>query len=134
MTNKKRKFALWASEEMFSMIEQKYKSDNCKSRSEFIEKAVGFYCGYLDTNGNEFLPKALLSSMRGMLDSSDDRMATLLFRLAVEICMMLHITAATNEIDEDTLTRLRGKCVEEVKSLRGRVSFDRAIKFQRGQQ
>ena len=41
----KRKFALWAYDETFKRIEQLYKEDNCRSRSEFIEKAVNFYCG-----------------------------------------------------------------------------------------
>lgn len=38
----KRKFALWAYDETFKRIEQLYKEDNCRSRSEFIEKAVNF--------------------------------------------------------------------------------------------
>lgn len=59
-------------------------------------------------------------------------MATLLFKIAVELCMMLHVTAATNEIDTDTLSRLRGLCVEEVKRLRGAVRLEGAVKFQNG--
>lgn len=46
--------------------------------------------------------------------------------------MMLHVTAATNEIDLDTLSRLRGLCVEEVKRLRGAVRLEDAVKFQNG--
>lgn len=53
--------------------------------------------------------------MQGSLDSLEDRMASLLFKIAVELCMVLHVTAAANQIDEDTLSRLRGLCVEEVK-------------------
>lgn len=57
---------------------------------------------------------------------------SLLFKLAVELSMMLHVTAANNEIDEDTLSRLRGMCVEEVKRLHGSVSMENAVKFQKG--
>ena len=71
--------------------------------------------------------------MQGSLDSFEDRMATLLFKIAVELSMMLHVTAAANEIDEDTLTRLRGLCVEEVKRLRGSVRLDDAVRFQNGE-
>ena len=46
--------------------------------------------------------------------------------------MLLHVTAATNEIDEATLSRLRGMCVDEVKRLHGNVSFEDAVRFQKG--
>lgn len=46
--------------------------------------------------------------------------------------MMLHVTASTNEIYTDTLSRLRGLCVEEVKRLRGAVRLEGAVKFQNG--
>ena len=41
-------------------------------------------------------------------------------------------TAANSEIDEETLVKLRGLCVDEVKRIRGAVSFDDAYKFQKG--
>ena len=47
--------------------------------------------------------------------------------------MVLHVTAATNQIDEDTLARLRGLCVNEVKRLRGSVRLDDAVRFQNGE-
>ena len=59
-------------------------------------------------------------------------MASLLFKMAVELCMTLHVTAATNQIDADTLSRLRGLCVEEVKRLHGAVRLEDAVKFQNG--
>ena len=57
---------------------------------------------------------------------------SLLFKIAVELCMVLHVTAAANQIDEDTLSRLRGLCVEEVKRLRGAVRLEDAVRFQNG--
>lgn len=59
-------------------------------------------------------------------------MTTLLFKMAVELSMLLHVTAATNEIDTDTLSRLRGLCVDEVKRLRGSMRLGDAVKFQSG--
>ena len=47
--------------------------------------------------------------------------------------MMLHVTAATNEVDEDTLSCLRGRCVQEVKTLRGMISFDKDVHFQKSE-
>lgn len=37
------KFALWAYPETLKNVEVHYKNDNCRSQSEFIEKAIKFY-------------------------------------------------------------------------------------------
>jgi len=130
---KKIRIPLWIYPSVEEKIQKNYEADNCKSPSEFIEKAILFYCGYLASEEyRQYLPNVLVSTMQGSLDSFEDRMATLLFKIAVELSMILHVTAAANEIDEDTLTRLRGLCVEEVKRLRGSVRLDDAVRFQNG--
>jgi hypothetical protein len=131
MEEQKRKFAWWVRPSTLDLVGEMYRGDNCKSRAEFIEKAVLFYSGYLAHSKNKaYLPQVLVSTFKGMLDSYEDRQAALLFKLAVEIAMMLHVTAATNEIDADTLSRLRGRCVQEVKALCGAISLDGAVRFQ----
>jgi cob(I)alamin adenosyltransferase len=100
--------------------------DNCKSRSEFIEKALCFYMGYLGTEDtSSYLSKALLSSIQGTLQKTENRVASNLFRLAVEISMMMHLLATTLNITDEELHRLRGRCVAEVKKTR-----DDAVEFQ----
>ena len=59
-------------------------------------------------------------------------MASLLFKYAVELAMMMHVSAANFRVDEDTLSRLRGKCVNEVKRVNGQISFDDAVRYQKG--
>lgn len=131
---KKIRIPLWIYPSVEEKIQKNFEADNCKSPSEFIEKAILFYCGYLASEEyRQYLPNVLVSTMQGSLDSFEDRMATLLFKIAVELSMMLHVTAAANEIDEDTLTRLRGLCVEEVKRLHGSVRLDDAVRFQNGE-
>ncbi len=131
---KKIRIPLWIYPSVEEKIQKNFEADNCKSPSEFIEKAILFYCGYLASEEyRQYLPNVLVSIMQGSLDSFEDRMATLLFKSAVELSMMLHVTAAANEIDEDTLMRLRGLCVEEVKRLRGSVRLDDAVRFQNGE-
>lgn len=43
----KQKFVLWIREFSLGMTKEFYPKDNCSSQSEFIEKAIIFYCGYL---------------------------------------------------------------------------------------
>ena len=129
---KKIRIPVWIAPSVNEDISALFEQDNCRSPSEFIEKAVKFYCGYLRAEtGSPYLSRVLTTTMRGMLDSFEDRQASLLFKLAVEIAMMLHVTAAANEVDPEVLTRLRGRCVQEVKALHGRISFDEAVRFQK---
>ena len=46
--------------------------------------------------------------------------------------MTMHIVAAQGEVDEETLVRLRGYCVDEVKRLNEKISFDKAWEHQKG--
>lgn len=47
MFENKKKFALWIYPDTLEKVGKIYQQDNCDSRSEFIEKAVNFYIGYL---------------------------------------------------------------------------------------
>jgi hypothetical protein len=129
----KQKFALWIHPETQAMVQTHYKNDNCKSRSEFIEKATRFYCGYLSAQeAVDILPRAITSAVSGAVQTSENRMARLLFKLAVEMSMMMNVVAAGADLDDVGLNRLRGKCVEDVKKSIGAVNFDDVLKFQRG--
>ena len=39
----KQKFPLWAKPETLQSVKEIYQSDNCRSQSEFIERAILFY-------------------------------------------------------------------------------------------
>lgn len=133
MEENKKKFALWIHPSAMEKVERLYQLDNCRSKSEFIEKAVLFYAGYVSAeDGREYFPEAIVSTVQGALDSFENRMASLMFKYAVELAMMMHVTAASFRVDEDTLSRLRGKCVNDVKRLNGRITFDDAVKYQKG--
>lgn len=133
MEENKKKFALWIHPSAMEKVERLYQLDNCRSKSEFIEKAINFYCGYLTAeNYKEYFPEVIVSTVQGALDSFENRMASLMFKYAVELAMMMHVTAASFRVDDDTLSRLRGKCVNDVKKLNGRITFDDAVKYQKG--
>lgn len=130
----KKKFPFWMYPETRTLIEKWYRQDNCQSQSEFIEKAVRFYCGYISAeDGVRYLPAAITSAMTGMVDSLEDRMARLIFKLAVEMSMMMNILAANADVDEATLRRLRGKCVGDIKRSVGAITFEDVVKFQKSE-
>ena len=54
----KRKFALYIRESTLEQVRKWYPLDDCTSQSEFIEKAVKFYIGFISSdNGSDYLPK-----------------------------------------------------------------------------
>lgn len=132
MTDNKYKFALWVQPETMTKVEKLYKDDDCRSRSEFIEKAILFYCGYLAAKDyRDYIPNVFISTMKGTLDSLENRIANLLFKNAVEISMLSHLTAATHKVSDDTVADLREMCVADVKKIHGAIRLEDAVKFQR---
>ena len=55
-----------------------------------------------------------------------------MFKLAVEMAMMMNLIAASQDIDETSLARLRGECIKEVKRLNGNFKLEDAYEWQRG--
>lgn len=80
------KFALWAYPETLKDVEVHYKNDNCKSQSEFIEKAIKFYIGYLDEEkGVNYISPMITETVKAQIKGTEQRLARLLFKVAVEL-------------------------------------------------
>lgn len=133
MFENKKKFALWMYPDTLEKIGEIYREDNCESKSEFIEKAVNFYIGYLTSEDKKsYLPSVVTSTLKSIVAESDNRQNCMLFKLAVEIAIMQNLVASSQDIDRLALERLRGECVKEVKRLNGNFSFEDAVYWQKG--
>lgn len=94
------------------LAKELYKSDNCQSQSEFIEKAIIFYAGYLSSNKNsEYLPNIITSTLKSIVKESDNRLTGAIFKIAVELAITMNLIASSQDVDKVTLDRLRGECV-----------------------
>lgn len=132
MVEGKVKFALWFAPETRELVSANYRQDNCKSMSEFIEKAVLFYCRYLQAcHAAYYLPRVLGSVLQGTLGLFGDRIGRLLFKQAVECNITNHILAADTDIDLDTYEKLRSRSVREVRETGGSISFRDDLVFQK---
>lgn len=128
----KRRFQLWVMPSTLELADQYYRSDNCASRSEFIEKAILFYLGYVSSQQNQdYLARVIPATVKGMVDESSNRMGRLLFKMAAELAVIENILAAVCEVDQQELRRLRGQCVEEIKRTNGMISFEQALQWQK---
>lgn len=128
----KRKFALWIRPSLLEEVDSLYKSDNCASRSEFMEKALQFYIGYLTCNhAQDYLADVIPSTVKGIMDETANRMGRLLFKMAVEQAVTSNILAAVCEVDQQELERLRNQCIQQIRKTNGMISFEQALRWQK---
>ena len=132
MEQGKERYALWIDPSSMEIAQELYRQDNCKSRSEFIEKAILFYAGYLHTKkAANYLPRVLSDILNSALASFGDRMGKLMFKQAVEENITHHLIAADSDLDVDTYKRLRRRSVDEVRATNGEISFENDLIFQK---
>ena len=100
---------------------------NCKSRSEFIEKSLHFYMGYLGTkDASEYLPDELTATLHEIVTGSANRTNSLLFKCAVEQGVMAHTIAAHFGDAMEDRRALRDYVTDEVKRTNGQIKFEDA--------
>lgn len=128
------KFPLYVFPETMQKIDMLYEADNCKSKMEFIEKAIRFYCGYLlnkDSVAAEYADPQITAITEGIVKGTEQRLSRALFKFAVELGAVSHMLAAINDIDDETMVKLRAMCTDEVRRINGVINFERAVRYQR---
>lgn len=136
VTASKIKFPLYVYPETMKTVNSLYKGDNCSTKTEFIEKAIRFYCGYLLQNKPElveYLAPQIGTITDGIIKGSEQRLSRALFKLAVEVGVQTHVLAAINDIDDTTLFKLRSMVTDEVRKINGVINFESALRYQRSE-
>ena len=106
-------------DETAAKIERWYREDNCRSKNEFIEKAVNFYADTLAAGESTTLPRAVQSAIDGRLKLFEDRIASLLYKQAVEMDMAMSIVLQSLNVSEEVLRQERAKSIAASTSPRG---------------
>ncbi|WP_419011756.1 hypothetical protein [Dysosmobacter sp.] len=127
--SQKEKFALYLTPDMKARLERRYQEDGSRSLTGFIENAINFYLDYLSANSSGlFLPSSVQSYLDGRLDQFEDRMASLLFKQAVELDLGISVLADCVNLDEEYLRRKRAESVANVKKFNGRLRLEQMAK------
>ena len=128
----KEKVAVYFHPETIMKSEQEYQEDNCASKTEFIEKAVKFYIGYLRQQEEvNYLSPMITETVKAQIKGTEQRLARLIFKVAVELGKLSHMTAAMNDVDEETLKSLHAMCVMEVRKINGIIDYEDAVEYQK---
>lgn len=131
--SRKKEFGVAMDPKLVTELDKALLDSDFKSRSEIISEAVMFYLATLNTKDiSKVLSPAVESSIRAATHESENHISSMLYKMAVELDILMHVTAATNDIDYATLRKLRGMCVKEVNSSTGKISFESAYRIQKG--
>lgn len=115
-------------------LEHWYKADHCRSRNEFVEKAVNFYADTLAAENSATLPLAIQTAIDGRLKLLEDRMAAILYKQAVEIDMALSILLQSVNVDESVLRQERAKSIATIKRTHGRLRMEQKLREQENEE
>ena len=75
-----------------------------------------------------FSPTSIKSYVDGRLGQLENRMASLLYKQAVEQDMVAGILADAYQFNEDDLQRRRTESINNVKKTNGRISLDQRVR------
>ena len=126
----KEKVAVYFHPEKIMKSEQEYQEDNCASKTEFIEKAVKLYIGYLRQEEVNYLSPMITETVKAQIKGTEQRLARLLFKVTVELGKLFHMTAALNDVDDEILKSLHAMCVTEVRKINGIIDYEDAVDYQ----
>lgn len=105
-------------------LEHWYKADHCRSKNEFVEKAVNFYADALAAENSTTLPLAIQTAIDGRLKMLEDRVASILYKQTVEMDMAISILLQSVNVDESVLRQERAKSIAAVKRTNGRLRME----------
>lgn len=122
------------SKDAYAGLMSRYKEDGSTTRSEFVERAILHYCGYLSSKDDTaYLPQVLGTIIGGHLGRLELAVCRYLGKLAVEMDVNSHINATQSDISNEDYYKLRKLAEREVQQSGGNISFAKALAFQRGE-
>ena len=88
VTASKIKFPLYIYPETMKTVNSLYKADCCPTKTEFMEKAIRFYCAHLMQNKPElieYLAPQVGTIVDGIIKGTEQRLSRAIFNLAVDV-------------------------------------------------
>lgn len=120
--------------EIIEMCDGNLSLANARSRNQFVIDAIKLYDCVLHKEVNtELLTPAFETVIDARLDLTEDRLAQIIFKLAVEMAATMNILAGAFELDSSKVRNMKHRVIHEVKSLNGAINLEDIIDFQNGE-
>ena len=88
-----------------------------------------FYIGYMSQQDN--LSPMITETVKAQINGTEQRLARLLFKVAVELGKLMHLLAAANDVDDETLRQLLVMCINEVRKINDAIDCEDAVRYQK---
>ncbi len=129
----KERLSIYLYPETLEKVKELYRRDDCRTQSQFIEKALRFYIGRLLADGEEsYLPNTMLSTMKSIVAESENKISMTFYKVAVELAMVQNCFAYSHQdITAESLAQLRRAVEHEVKCTNGMLTLEDAVEWQK---
>ena len=116
--------------DVVKMCDDNISKTSSLSRNDFIEEAIIFYVGHLNDKENKYLSESIQSVIKSNIQITEDRLSKIIFKLTVELSMLMNIVAFDNQLTDDAVSKLRVKCINDVKRNIGKINFEEVSRYQ----
>ena len=132
MENQKRDYTFYLPPETSAKIDAHRCLEGKTTRSEFVDKAVNFYCGVLDAdNDRAFLGDEIIKAMRAIVKDTEGRIFSHFRSQDISLSMLAVLFAANlSGMQKEEIESLRRDAVEYVDDNFRAKSFVTALKEQ----
>ncbi len=129
---KKTKYGFMLRPDINQMIED-HKHLKNDDRSAFVTEAIRRYCAELDGERNlDVLCDRMYKIISSEADSQANRMAALLFKIAVELTIQNYMLGAGYvNLDDEEMRYIRNKAINAARKSHGFISFEKAVEEER---
>lgn len=128
-----KKVSFYIPTELLNICDRNLERADVRSRNQFLVKSVKFYETYLN---KEELIAILTPVYETVIDArlnlAEDRLAQIIFKLAVEMAYTMNILAGAFELDPDKIERMKYRVQHEVKAINGSINLEDIIRYQNG--
>ena len=132
MENQKRDYTFYLPPETSAKIDAHRCLEGKMTRSEFVDKAVNFYCGVLDAdNDRAFLGDEIIKAMKAIVKDTEGRIFSHFHSQDISLSMLAVLFAANlSGMQKEEIESLRRDAVEYVDDNFRAKSFVTALKEQ----
>ena len=132
MENQKRDYTFYLPPETSAKIDAHRCLEGKMTRSEFVDKAVNFYCGVLDAdNDRAFLGDEIIKAMKAIVKDTEGRIFSHFRSQDISLSMLAVLFAANlSGMQKEEIESLRRDAVEYVDDNFRAKSFVTALKEQ----
>ena len=134
MSENKKKHAFWLEPSLVEEMENMLTEANATSKGDFVRQAIKFYMSYLRQGKSlDFLSPLLAQAIKIEVESVEQNLAGIIFKLAVEQAKISNMIASEYDIPDELMEQTHKNCAKRIAETNGIITFEQAYDYQHGE-